>query len=79
MPTEQVKNLLSVMEKECSTSELMELLNLSHRRYFRTNILQKAIDIGLAELTIHYKPTSNKLKYRLARKGIIHKNKNQIL
>ena len=67
--TDQVENLVSVMDKEYSTSELMELLNLSHRGYFRTNILQKAIDLGLVELTIPDKPTSSKQKYRLTRKG----------
>ena len=67
--TDQVKNLLSVMDKEHSTSELMELLNLSHRGYFRINILQKAIENGLVELTIPDKPTSSKQKYRLTRKG----------
>ena len=67
--TDQVKNLLSVMDKEHSTSELMKLLNLSHRGYFRINILQKAIENGLVELTIPDKPTSSKQKYRLTRKG----------
>ena len=67
--TDQVKNLLSVMDKEHSTSELMKLLNLSHRGYFRINILQKAIENGLVELTIPEKPTSSKQKYRLTRKG----------
>ncbi len=82
MPTEQVtnqvKNLLSVMDKEYSTSELMELLNLSHRAHFRTNILQEAINIGLFELTIPDKPTSSKQKYRLTKKGITYKTNNQI-
>ena len=67
--TEQVKNLLPVMDKEYSISELMELLNLSDSGYFRASILQKAIDTGLVELTIPDKPTSSKQKYRLSRKG----------
>lgn len=74
--TDQVENLLSVMDKEYSTSELMELLNLSHRGYFRTNILQEAIELGLVELTIPDKPTSSKQKYRLTRKGIKYKTLN---
>ena len=57
------------MDKEHSTSELMEILNLSHREHFRANILQKAVDLGLVELTIPDKPTSSKQKYRVTRKG----------
>lgn len=51
--TEQVKSLLSVMDKEHSTSELMELLNLSQREHFRKEYLQDAINLGLVELTKH--------------------------
>ena len=51
--TEQVKSLLSVMDKEHSTSELMELLNLSQREHFRKEYLQDVINLGLVELTKH--------------------------
>jgi len=39
--TEQVGELISVMDKEYSTSELMELLNLRQREHFRKEYLQK--------------------------------------
>ena len=39
--TEQVGKLISVMDKEHSTSELMELLNLRQREHFRKEYLQK--------------------------------------
>ena len=66
------------MDKEHSTHELMELLNLSQREHFRKKYLQKTIDLGLVELTIPDKPTSSKQKYRLTKKGITYKAKNQI-
>ena len=69
---DQVENLLSVMDKEYSTSELMELLNLSHREHFRTNILQEAINIGLVEWTIPDKPTSSRQKYIDLQKKELH-------
>ena len=74
--TEQVEKLISVMDKEHSTSELMEVLNLSQREHFRKEYLQKTIDLGLVELTIPDKPTSSKQKYRLTKKGITYKTKN---
>ena len=55
---------------------LMEILNLSHREHFRANILQKAVDLGLVELTIPDKPTSSKQKYRVTKKGIAYKTLN---
>ena len=41
LDTEQVEKLISVMDKEHSTSELMELLNLRQREHFRKEYLQK--------------------------------------
>lgn len=67
--TEQVKNLIAVFQNEHSRNELMDLLGLTHREHFRTEYLQRAIDLGLVELTIPDKPKSSKQKYRLTTKG----------
>lgn len=67
--TEQVKKLILVMENAQSREELMQLLNLSHREYFRAEFLQKSIELELVELTIPDKPKSSKQKYRLTEKG----------
>jgi len=67
--TEQVKNLVLVMYKEHNRDELMKLLNISHREYFREKYINEAIKIGIIELTIPAKPTSSKQKYRLTPKG----------
>ena len=67
--TEQVKKLILIMENAQSREELMQLLNLSHREYFRAEFLQKSIELELVELTIPDKPKSSKQKYRLTEKG----------
>lgn len=67
--TPQVKSLLKVIKGEHNRQELQELLNLSDRKYFRENYLQRALDAELIEMTIPYKPKSSKQKYRLTEKG----------
>ncbi|NDV17526.1 hypothetical protein GO009_16025 [Muricauda sp. TY007] len=62
--TEQVKNLIAVFQNEHSRNDLMDLLGLTHREHFRTEYLQRAIDLGLVEPTIPDKPKSSKQKYR---------------
>ena len=63
--TEQVESLLKRMEdREYSTKELMELLNLKHRPTFRENYLLPALALGYVEMTIPDKPNSSKQKYR---------------
>jgi DNA-binding HxlR family transcriptional regulator len=57
------------MESKHSRDELMVKLRLSHRAYFRTQYLNKAIELGLVEPTIPDKPTSSKQKYRLTPLG----------
>ncbi|MFV0346795.1 MAG: Fic family protein [Bacteroidales bacterium] len=72
---EQVLELLSVMREEHSRTELMEALGLSHREHFRANYINKALSLGVIELTIPDKPNSSKQKYRLTAKGIECKTK----
>lgn len=63
--TEQVKKLLVVIgDKEYSTKELMELLELRHRPTFRDNYMLPALELGLIEMTIPDKPNSSKQKYK---------------
>ncbi|MGF1636583.1 MAG: Fic family protein [Cyclobacteriaceae bacterium] len=67
--TEQVRSLISIIEDEHSSNELMSLLNLTHRENFRSNYLHKVIELGLVEFTIPNKPNSSKQKYKLSSKG----------
>lgn len=63
--TEQVEKLIEVIgDKECSTKELMELLELKHRPTFRDNYMLPALELGYIEMTIPDKPNSSKQKYR---------------
>ncbi|MFU8928132.1 Fic family protein [Acinetobacter puyangensis] len=61
-----VQRLVSAMEhREYSLTELMSLLQLSHRASFQQNYLRPAIEAGLIERTIPDKPKSPKQRYRL--------------
>jgi Fic family protein len=63
--SEQVKKLLMIIGNETlSTKELMERIGIIHRPTFRKNYLIPAIKQGLIEMTIPYKPSSSKQKYR---------------
>lgn len=64
--SDQVKRLIEKMEhKEYSLSELMALLDLSHRATFQKNYLNPALEAGLLERTLPDKPKSPKQKYKL--------------
>lgn len=66
--TEQVEKLLEIIgDKEYSTKELMELLELKHRPTFRDNYLLPALELGYIEMTIPDKPRSSKQRYRKVR------------
>lgn len=52
-------------QKEYNLSELMSLLDLSHRATFQKNYLNPALDAGLIERTLPDKPKSPKQKYKL--------------
>lgn len=65
----QIRKLLEVMgNRAMSATELMKMLNLSHRPTFRTNYLNPAIELGLIERTIPDKPKSKNQRYRRAAK-----------
>jgi len=64
--SDQVKRLIEKMEqREYSLSELMSLLDLSHRATFQKNYLNPALDGGLIERTLPDKPKSPNQKYKL--------------
>ena len=66
--TEQVEKLLEIIgDKEYSTKELMESLELKHRPTFRDNYLLPALELGYIEMTIPDKPRSSKQRYRKVR------------
>lgn len=65
----QIRRLLEVMgNRTISATELMKMLNLSHRPTFRKNYLNPAIELGLIERTIPDKPKSKNQRYRRAAK-----------
>lgn len=72
--TDQVKSLLAILaqtpSKAFPATELMTLLELSHRPTFRQNYLHPAISAGLIEMTIPDKPNNRNQKYRLTSKGM---------
>ncbi len=67
--TPQVEKLLMVLLEEHSRTEIQEKLGLTDTKNFKNNYLHPALDIGLIEMTLPYKPRSSKQKYRLTAKG----------
>jgi len=65
--TEQADNETKILLEFCKVprtrNEMQKFLNLHHREYFRTKILNPLIKGGLLKLTIPDKPTSPKQKY----------------
>ena len=62
-----VEILEIIGDKEYSTKELMESLELKHRPTFRDNYLLPALELGYIEMTIPDKPRSSKQRYRKVR------------
>lgn len=68
--SDQVKKLLRIFSGDSiAGSELMRILNLSHKPTFRMNYLRPAISQGFIEMTIPDRPNSRMQKYRLTHKG----------
>jgi ATP-dependent DNA helicase RecG len=67
--TPQVKKLISILDKEMSRVEIMDVLRLEDRKNFKTLYLNPAIKSKLVELTIPDKPQSPKQKYQLTQLG----------
>ncbi|MCP4117003.1 MAG: Fic family protein [Desulfobacteraceae bacterium] len=68
--TDQVKRLLHVIRNsQCSASEIMAKLGLSHRPTFRKNYLQPALHSRLIEMTHPDTPRSRNQQYRITARG----------
>lgn len=72
-PTHQVKKLLDVLDGELSKKKLMELVGIKDKVSFRENYIQKALELGLIEMTQPKSPNSPTQKYRLTGNGKIYK------
>ena len=67
--TSPLKRLLDVLgDGVMSASEIMELMELSHKPTFRKNYLNPALERGLIERTIPDKPNSRNQRYRKTKK-----------
>ena len=66
----QVKLLLNAINGEMDTSELMQKIGISDRKYFRTAFVVPAIKAGFIEMTNPDSPRSPKQKYRVTEFGI---------
>lgn len=60
-----LKQMVLLLEGEMSKNDLMRSLGLKDTKYFKQNILQKAIKLNLIELTQPDSPNSPTQKYRL--------------
>ena len=67
--TPQVEKILRNLVVDMDRNELMRLIGLKDKEYFRKSYLKLAMDLGLIEMTIPDKPQSSKQKYRLTIKG----------
>ncbi|MGM5484062.1 MAG: Fic family protein [Nanobdellota archaeon] len=67
--SDQVK-ILRFCKTEKSILEIMKLIGLKHRTYFRKNMLKPLLNKKLLELTIPDKPNSPNQKYVITRKGL---------
>ena len=67
--SDQVK-ILKFCKTEKSIQEIMQLMGLKHRTYFRKNILKLLLDNKLLELTNPDSPNSPKQKYITTKKGL---------
>jgi ATP-dependent DNA helicase RecG len=67
--TPQVVRLLGVLRGEVFRADLQKRLDVSDRKYFRTNFLRPALDAGLIEMTNPDRPRSSSQRYRLSGQG----------
>jgi ATP-dependent DNA helicase RecG len=69
--TDQVKNLVAILiNGENDASELMRILDLSHRPTFRKNYLRPALEAHLIEMTDPQSKSSPMQKYRITDAGV---------
>jgi len=73
--TPEVERLIKVLQGEMGRMELQSILSLTDEKHFRENYQQKAVGLGVIEMTIPDKPKSKNQKYRLTELGKKLKNK----
>ena len=71
----QIKELVSILEKEMTRPEIQIKLGLFDRKHLRLSYLNPALDSGLIEMTLPDKPQSKLQKYRLTQLGLDYKQK----
>ncbi|MGC6359135.1 Fic family protein [Bisgaard Taxon 45] len=64
-----VRLLFVLANHEKGISQLMEALNIQHKRHFRTAYILPAMENGWVEMTLPDKPTSPNQQYRMTEKG----------
>jgi len=80
--TEQVTELLNVLDSPKSVKEILEDLGLKHRPTLYSMYITPAMDMGLIGMTEPNSPNSPRQKYRMTKKGETirnacpHKNNN---
>lgn len=67
--TDQVKDLVNILEGEMTRAQLMNVLGLKNKPYFKIAYIQKSLELGVIELTQPDSPNSPTQKYRLTEKG----------
>ncbi len=61
--------MLKLVNGEMSRVELMSALGLKDEKHFRIHYQQKALGLGVLEMTVPDKPQSRLQKYRLTSAG----------
>lgn len=67
---EGIRRVIYVVDGELNASDIMNILDLKHREYFRDTYLLPAIEEGYITLTIPESPNNPNQKYRLTPKGL---------
>ncbi len=67
--TPEVERMLRRVHGEMSRVELMSALSLKDEKHFRVHCQQKALALGVLEMTVPDKPQSRLHKYRLTPAG----------
>ena len=67
---EGIRRVIYVVDGELNASDIMNILDLKHREYFRDTYLLPAIEEGYITFTIPDSPNNPNQKYRLTPKGL---------
>ena len=73
--TDQVKELIRVMENEMTRPEIQKALDLSDRKHLRLSYITPALELGIIEMTLPDKLQSKLQKYKLTQLGVAIKEK----